>query len=560
MKLSDFLFQELYRITKTPKIFGYIGGMIAHLVDSLYLNEDYELVNSINEQGAGFAAEGYARASGKIGIAMATSGPGATNLVTPIADCFFDSIPVLFITGQVNTYEYKKFNIKQCGFQETDIVDIVRPITKYAKTITNPKDIKYELQKAIHLALSGRKGPVLLDIPMDIQRAEIDENTLEEYGLLNIQEEFVFDFKILENAKKPLVLVGNGVGLSNAREKLQKFLTKYNIPAVYSLLGVDGLLDDYEYNMGLIGTYGNRFGNLAFYSSDLLLVLGARLDIRQTGSNFQFMKDKTIVQVDIDERELNCSKFNKIKVKADISNFLSELEKNDLNINIKQWQENCLLLKDKFSNENKQYKLPNHILTEIFKILPEETVITSDVGQNQMWAAQSAVIKNKQRFLTSGGLGSMGFALPTAIGAAFVSNCVCSITGDGGFQMNIQELEVLKRRNLPIKIIVLNNKNLGMVRTFQDLYFDGRRASTVVDYSVPDFSQIANAYGIKSKTVDAKNFNIVDVIDNLLSNEPFVLNIEMELETQVEPRLLFGNSIENAHPILAQEEIRMFLN
>ena len=269
MKLSDFFIQEIYKITGTDKIFGYIGGMLAHLVDSIYLNKDVEMVNMITEQGAGFAAEGYSRSTGKLGIAIATSGPGATNLVTPIANAFFDSIPMLFITGQVNTYEYKKYDIKQCAFQETDIVSIVSPIVKYAKLVTRAEDIKYELQKAIHIATTGRKGPVLLDIPMDIQRAEIDVDLLKSFEYPEMKSEIDFDVSIIEKAKKPLILVGNGINLSGATNALKQFLDKTQIPVVESLLGVDTVLDKYKYNMGLIGTYGNRYGNISLHNTDL---------------------------------------------------------------------------------------------------------------------------------------------------------------------------------------------------------------------------------------------------------------------------------------------------
>ena len=544
MKLSDFLIKEIYNITGCNKIFGYIGGMVAHIVDSIYRNPDIEMINTINEQGAGFAADGYARINNKPGIAVATSGPGATNLITPIADCFFDSIPALFITGQVNTYEYKKYNIKQCGFQETNIVDMVKPITKYAKLITEPNDIKYELQKAIHIANSGRKGPVLLDIPMDIQRADIDELKLKEFSHENnIKAEINFDYSLFLKAKRPLILAGNGVNLSGANDKLRQLLNKTNIPIIQSLHGIDCVTSDYAYNLGFIGTYGNSAGNLALYHCDLLLVLGSRLDIRQTGSKTDFMNNKTIIQVDIDKNEIECNKFNKIKINSDISEFLDNLIDNIKISDISDWQQKCIELRNYYTNDKKTFALPTKILSEIYNILPKNTIITADVGQNQMWAAQSAFIKQDQRIITSGGLGSMGFSLPAAIGASVDGKSVIAITGDGGLQMNIQELEILKRRNLPIKIIVMNNKNLGMVRTFQELYFDNRTASTVYDYSAPDFTKIAEAYGIKSAKIKAENFDISVLKKDLLSDEPFLLNIEFEIQTQVEPRVQFGNTI-----------------
>ena len=561
MKLSDYLVSEIYRITKTDKFFGYIGGMVAHIVDSIYKNDAVEMVNMITEQGAGFAAEGYARTTQKVGIALATSGPGATNLVTPIANCFFDSTPTLFITGQVNTYEYRKYDIKQCGFQETNIVDIVKPITKYAKIITNPNEIKYELEKALHIANSGRKGPVLLDIPMDIQRAEIEFENLHGYEIekQNLISSYNFDISLLKNAQKPLVLVGNGINLSNAKENLNKFLRKNNIPVVSSLLGIDNVLCNYKYNLGLIGTYGERYGNLALYMSDLLLVIGSRLDIRQTGGKTDFLRNKTIIHVDIDEKELNCQKFNKIKIHADANKFLEHLNSMDLKLDISNWQDKCAKIKEKFSYKNKIYKTPNVVLNEIFANLKENDVVVSDVGQNQVWVAQSAIIKKGQRLFSSGGHGCMGFALPSGIGSAITGKRVIVFTGDGGLQMNIQELEILKRRRLPVKIIVLNNKNLGMVRAFQELYFEGRLASTVEDYSCPDFIDVANAYKIPAISINSREFkfNLIEQLIN--SNEPALININFETHTQVEPRLQFGNSIENLHPLLNELELKEYL-
>lgn len=360
---------------------------------------------------------------------------------------------------------------------------------------------------------------------------------------------------MFENAKRPLVLVGNGINLSNAKKNLNDFLMKNNIPVVSSLLGIDNVLSSYKYNLGLIGTYGERYGNIALYMSDLLLVIGSRLDIRQTGGKTDFMQNKTIIHVDIDEKELNCKKFNKIKIQADANKFLEHLNSINLELNISNWQNKCIELKDKFSYQNKNYKIPNSLLNEIFVNLKENDVIVSDVGQNQVWTAQSAIIKKGQRLFSSGGHGCMGFALPSGIGSAIAGKRTIVISGDGGLQMNIQELEILKRRNLPLKIIVLNNKNLGMVRTFQELYFDGRCASTVEDYSAPDFAKIAKAYGIKALDVDADNFNFESIKALFNSNDSVLININFELQTQVEPRLQFGNSVENAHPLLNNNEI-----
>ena len=553
MKSSDFIIEELYR-NGTTKIFGYIGGMIAHLVDSIYKNPNIEMINTITEQGAGFAAEGYARANGTFSVAIATSGPGATNLITPIANCYFDSTPVLFITGQVNTYEYRKYpNIRQNGFQETNIVDMVKPVTKYAKMITNVEDIKYEIQKALYTMQSGRKGPVLLDIPMDIQRLEVDEKTLKGF-ICPPKSEYQTNVedveKAIKTANKPLVLVGNGVSLANAKEELKIFLQKSKLPVVESLHGISSV-EKYENNAGLIGTYGNRYGNLTLVDCDTLLVLGARLDIRQTGSDLSVFENKNIIQVDIDENELACDKLKKTVIKSDIKVFLKELNKFDFELNIDEWNKQIYEWKCCYDDNSKHFSVANKFLTKIFENSKENDIFTADVGQNQMWAAQSAKLKDGQKFFSSGGHGCMGFALPAGIGASFKNRCIV-ISGDGGMQMNLQELEIIKRRKLPVKIIVMNNSNLGMVRTFQELYFEGRTASTVWDYSAPDFAQIANAYGIKAKTININDdFDLSEIFSN---NEPFLLNVKMDLKTEVEPRLQFGNPINKQHPLLEEKK------
>lgn len=348
MKASDFIVDEIHN-QGINKVFGYIGGMVAHLVDSIYKNPNVEMINTINEQGAGFAAEGLAKVNSVPSVAIATSGPGATNLITSIADCYFDSVPVLFITGQVNTYEYKKYNIKQSGFQETNIVDMVKPITKYSTMITDVSNLKYEIQKAFYITQTGRKGPVLLDIPMDIQSAEINLDELHSFvkpdnDVLNSQKNINLQ-NILMTAKKPLILLGNGIKLSNAVGVLNDFLAEKEIPVVQSLLGVGVVPYEYSYNAGFIGTYGNRYGNIALSECDLLLVLGSRLDIRQTGSNIDLFKSKTIIHVDIDINELQSDKFDKIIIHSDIKDFLSMI-KNARFSDISEWKNRIIKLKN----------------------------------------------------------------------------------------------------------------------------------------------------------------------------------------------------------------------
>lgn len=570
MKASDYIVQFLVE-QNIDKVFGYIGGAVAHFYDSLDKNKDIEIVNTVHEQGAGFAAEGYARVTGKTGVATATSGPGATNLITPIGSCFFDSVPTLFITGQVNTYEYKYDQpVRQIGFQETDIVSIIKPITKYAVMVDDIANLRYELEKGYFLSQEGRKGPVLVDIPMNIQRSEFDPAQQAsfydsvEYKNYQYQADFKNDLlkvvQALNASKRPIILVGGGARISNADIELNQFLQANHFPLVYSLMGKDLIKDNYTYNLGLIGAYGNRYGNMALANSDLILVLGSRLDTRQTGTDLKtFAREAKIIQVDIDKHELG-SKINAdILIHSNVKTFLELLGQNSFVNDISQWQEKVLSYKEKYSSIigiDQKEKTPNKIIHKIASHLNSYDTVCVDVGQHQMWVAQSLDTKDQQRVLFSGGMGAMGCALPTAIGSTLgTGKRSIVIVGDGGFQMNIQELEIIKRRHLPIKIFIMNNTNLGMVRQFQELYFDKNYIGTKKDYSVPNFENIGNAYGIASSTAWT-NDEIYQKIEEILSDdEPAILDIRLvESMTTVEPKLIVNKPIEDMYPFLDREE------
>ena len=570
IKISDYIIEFLLS-KNINKTFGYIGGAIAHIYHSIDKYKEMEIINCIHEQGAGFAAEGYARITGKSGVAFATSGPGATNLITPIGSCYFDSVPTMFITGQVNTYEYKYDKpVRQIGFQETDIVSIIKPIVKYAVMVDKVEDIRYELEKAYYLSQEGRKGPVLVDIPMNIQRTEVDISSLKsffdsnEYFELenNKKEKNNVDevINLLKESKRPIVLIGGGVRLSNANVELLNYVEKYSIPVVYSLMGKDAISEDYKYNLGLIGSYGNRYGNLALANSDLILVLGSRLDTRQTGTSLDtFAREAKIIQVDVDKNELGSKIKIDIEINSDVKDFIATLNKYEINIDITEWLKKLKEYKNKFSSTvgfDNNLKIPNYVVSIISKYLQDEDICV-DVGQHQMWTAQSLNIKATQRVLFSGGMGAMGFALPASIGACIGSNKrTVVIAGDGGIQMNIQELEVINRRKLPIKIFVLNNKNLGMVRQFQELYFDKKYLGTIDDYSVPNFVDITKAYGIKARKIDNISKLEIELKDIFSSNEPEFINIELPVEmTTVEPKLIVNKPIEDMHPFISKDEL-----
>ena len=572
MKVSDYIVNFLISNGVTH-IFEVAGGAIAHLLDSLYDRKDISSVSMHHEMAAAIAAEGYSRVSGNIGVAMATSGPGATNLITGIGSTFFDSIPCIFITGQVNTYEFK-FNkpVRQIGFQETDIVNIVKPIVKNAILIKDADDIRYYLERSISIAESNRPGPVLIDIPMNIQRADIDTRSLKSFnksfidGVVNkINNKFIKKVALmLKNSSRPVVLLGGGVGLSKTQDEVFNFINKTGIPVVTSLMGLDAFPHNSEYFVGMIGSYGNRYSNLTIANSDLVLALGTRLDTRQTGTRPEtFARDAKIIHVDIDRRELN----NKIKVNysinCNLSVFMPLLNDTVINYNkekIQNWRQQVKYYKDKypsFKEPGRDAIEPNYFIYKLSQYMPEGAIVCVDIGQNQMWAAQSLEIKKSQRFITQGGMGSMGSALPLAIGASFAKpdKTIIVITGDGGFQLNIQELQTIYHHKLNIKIILINNHCYGMVKQFQEQYFNSRFQATVKGYSCPDFTDVVSAYKIKAKKIE-KKVEINKSLDELFSNKkPMLLEVKICSYVKALPKLSVNKPLEDQEPLLPRDEL-----
>ncbi|MGG1514062.1 thiamine pyrophosphate-binding protein [Paenibacillus oryzisoli] len=574
MKLSDYVVDTIAK-EGVSHVFEFIGGAIVHLLDSIAARDDIQCVSVRHEQAGAFAAEAYARVNGNLGVAMATSGPGALNLLTGIGSCFFDSVPCLFITGQVNTYEYKfDRSIRQIGFQETDIVSVAKPLTKHAELITDPLKIRYCLEKAIFLAKHGRPGPVLLDIPMNLQRADINPTELESFfdssefkqlTFLNfISERTINDVvNLLAQAKRPALLAGGGVRASYGTTALDKFLEITGVPVVCSLMGIDAISHQNPLYYGMIGSYGNRYSNLILANSDLLIVLGSRLDSRQTGTRPDtFAREATIIHVDIDDNELNAKVEADIAVKSDIRAFLDILNSSLENYekpDLQEWYRVIDIYREKYptySAEQKEDRIePNRFIQHLSSVTPEGTAICLDVGQHQMWASQSFKLKKNQRLLNSGGMGAMGFALPAAIGAALVTNeDVVVIAGDGGIQVNIQELDTIVRLKLPVKIFVLNNSSLGMVRQFQDIYFNGRQQSTI--YNNPDFTKIATSYGIPSYHITTPE-ETSEILATVFSTKGAVLvEVSLEQNTAVNPKLVVNRPIEDMYPFLSREELQ----
>lgn len=577
IKLSDYVIDFIVK-EDVHHVFEMVGGMITHLLDSTHGRKDIACVSMHHEQAAAFAAEAYARINGKLGVAMSTSGPGALNMLTPIGSCYFDSVPCLFITGQVNTYEYKfERPIRQIGFQETDIVSIVKPIVKYAELVRDPKNIRYCLEKAVFLAQSGRPGPVLLDLPMDVQRAQIEPKKLKsfygspEHKRLSVVKTLSATvipkiIGMLETARRPLILAGGGVRTAGATEELEKLLTKTGIPVVCSLLGLDVIAHNNPAFTGMIGAYGNRYSNFTLANCDLLLILGSRLDNRQTGTRPDtFAREAKKIHVDIDPLELGSKVKTNLTVRADLKVFVKQLNsglKKYKPADISAWNRAISGFRAKFpeveTREHPGEVNPNRFIALLAEHSREGDIICFDVGQNQMWAGQSFRLKNGQRMLISGGMGSMGFSLPAAIGAAIASpgRRVLAICGDGGIQVNIQDMDSLTVRKLPIKVILLNNGCLGMVRQFQDLYFGGRRQSTEVGYSCPDLKRVIEAYGVPGYVVYKMAQADGALRAALGSKGPALLEVKLTSDTAVEPKLEFNHSLENMSPYIKIERLK----
>lgn len=562
MKASDAIAHVLAANNVTYG-FELIGGMIAHLVDSINQVGQTKLVSLHHEQAAAFAAGGIARASNnkQIGLALGTSGPGATNLVTGIADCWLDSYPCIFLTGQVNTYELKQDRaIRQQGFQELDIVSIVKSITKFAYQIQNKEELIPKLQEAISIAQSGRPGPVLLDIPMDLQRAELPDNVFEflkkqvkTIESVKANVDFSSVMNLLAQAKKPLFLIGGGAVNADTFPAWQQQISRIGIPHVASLKGSEKCRSLPAY-YGVIGSYGTRTANFAIQNCDLLLVLGSRMDVRQTGADTNdFARSAKVIQIDIDAAQLA----NRIKADLDVHSdceaFFAHFEQDALSLIDDEWKhELASHWSDNYIDEYQDWSVSPFQLCKAlensFKTLPVHYV--ADVGNNQMWAAHSILLKAEQAIHHSGGLGAMGFAIPTAIGVAYATQQpVVTLTGDGGAQLNIQELDIIAREQLPILTIVFNNESLGMVRAFQELYFDGRNESTYWNGYSSSFCSLGRAYNITSFSTSSMD-ELKSLLTRFAANpEPMLIEILMSDARECRPRLAFGQPIDKQFPL-----------
>ena len=540
---------------KVDILFGYPGGAIMPVYDELYKFQDkVHHILTRHEQGATHAAQGYARSSGKVGVAIATSGPGATNLVTGIADAQIDSTPMVCITGQVASNL-----LGSDAFQETDIIGISTPVTKWNYQITKASEISEIFAKAFYIAKSGRPGPVLIDITKDAQ-LEILENC-ESKKCKNIRSYFSVPetdpeslkkaSELINNAKKPLIVWGQGVILGNAENEFLNFIEKTGIPAAWTILGLSAVPTDHPLNVGMVGMHGNYGPNVLTNECDVLLAIGMRFDDRVTGNLESYAKQAKIIHFEIDPAEVNKNVIADVailgNVKETLKDLLTLVEENKHEKWVNKFTEFYNIEFKKVIDKEYNKKVGGLSMAEVIKSVNDntngESILVTDVGQHQMVACRYTKFNSSKSNITSGGLGTMGFALPAAFGAKIgdPKREVIAVIGDGGFQMTIQELGTIYQTNAAVKIIILNNNFLGMVRQWQQLFFDKRYAST--EMINPDFVAIAKGYFIESKKVEKREELDKEIKKMIEFNGPYLLEDIIEKEDNVFPMIPSGSSV-----------------
>jgi acetolactate synthase-1/2/3 large subunit len=565
MQSSDWIAEALVA-QGVDTVYEVVGGMIANFLDAIHRDGRIRIVSCAHEQAAGFSAEAHARMTGVPGVAMGTSGPGAINLLTALGSCHFDSVPAVFITGQVNRAEQKgERPIRQLGFQETDIAAMAAPIAKAAWRVRTAEELPERLLAAFGLARAGRPGPVLLDIPMDLQRVELSAPVPTEPQAERTEpadaaaiERLLDD---LSRASRPLILAGGGIRTAGAVEGFRRLVDGLAVPVVNSLMGVDALPFEHPLRVGMIGTYGNRWANIALARADLLLVLGSRLDIRQTGADTDsFAAGRPIHHVDCDPGELNNRVLGCRTTLAQLEPFVvaaGERVSSSQSHRFEAWRSEIADLRARWPDTDELPDVPginpNDLMHRVSRSSASAAAYATDVGQHQMWAAQSLELSERQRFLTSGGMGAMGSGLPFAVGACIaVGEPVVLIAGDGGFQLNIQELQTVVRNELPLKIVILNNRTHGMVRQFQESYFEGRYQSTTWGYSAPDFVAVAAGFGISARRADHES-ELEGAIADMWRDpdSPFLLEVAIDTFANAYPKVAFGHPISEMEPFVA---------
>lgn len=544
---ADLLLKALEK-ENVEVIFGYPGGAVLPIYDKLY---DSKILHVLprHEQGGIHAAEGYARISGKPGVVIATSGPGATNIITGLADAMMDSLPLVVITGQVATGV-----IGSDAFQEADILGITTPITKYNYQIRDTKDIPRIVKEAFYIATSGRPGPVVIDIPKDLAVAVTEEPQEQEISLPGYQptiEPNLLQVRKLADAvskaKRPVILAGAGILHAKASALLKQYAEQQKLHVVHTLLGLGGFPAGHELFLGMAGMHGCYAANMALYQCDLLINIGARFDDRLTGNLKHFAPNARVAHIDIDPAEIGKNIHTHIPVVGDAREALSQLVRQDTKAPEQdEWVETISSWKKDFPYyyENTDVLKPQKVMELLYEKTGGEAIVVTDVGQHQMWAAQYYQFENADRWVTSGGLGTMGFGLPASIGAQLAdpSACVIAVLGDGGFQMSTQELAVIAEFQLPIKIAIFNNKALGMVRQWQEIFY-GSRFSHSKNPVQPSFVKLAEAYGIKGYQINSEA-EAHAVLDEVLNNsEPVLLDFTVDADENVYPMIAPGKGI-----------------
>ncbi|HBO38339.1 MAG TPA: acetolactate synthase large subunit [Pasteurellaceae bacterium] len=516
-------------------VFGYPGGAIMPVYDALY-DSGIEHLLCRNEQGAAMAAIGYARASGKIGVCIATSGPGATNLITGLGDALMDSVPIVAITGQVAAPL-----IGTDAFQEADVLGLSLACTKHSFIVQHVEELADIFAEAFRIAQSGRPGPVLIDIPKDVQFAEtLSRPIVKPLEIPTAPSTYSLQqaVELLKKAQRPVLYVGGGVSMANAEPALRKFINITQMPSVSTLKGLGAVPVDNPYYMGMIGMHGTKAANYAVQEADLLLVCGARFDDRVTGRLDTFATDAKVIHADIDIAELNKLRKADVVLQGDLVQTLQALT---FTLDIQPWHEDVRRLKQDFDftyaeNQGDQNINPLWLLNRLSRLKSDNAVIVTDVGQHQMWSAQHMRHNDPKNYITSAGFGTMGFGLPAAVGAkkARPNDDVILVSGDGSIMMNIQELSTIKRGKTPIKIVLLDNQRLGMVRQWQSLFFHGRHSATILDDN-PDFVTLASAFGIKGERIE-QGSDVNDALDRLFaSKEAYFLHVCIHEDENVWP-------------------------
>ncbi|HRS92776.1 MAG TPA: biosynthetic-type acetolactate synthase large subunit [Methanolinea sp.] len=530
-------------------LFGYPGGVVLPIYDELY-NSSLRHILVRHEQAAAHAADGFARASGRVGVCLATSGPGACNLVTGIATAYMDSVPIVALTGQVPTNL-----LGNDAFQESDITGITMPITKHNYLVKRTEDLGHVVREAFFIARTGRPGPVLIDLPKDVSTKEIDFEypESENVSLRGYQPTYrghsrQIDraLELLLEAERPLLYIGGGVISSNAAEELLQFAESLMIPVTTTLMGLGAIPCDHPLNLGMLGMHGTRYANYAVTESDLLIAIGVRFDDRVTGKLDTFASQAKIIHVDIDPAEIGKNKRVDVPIVGDAKSVLKEMiariqKKKDYEkwlARIRAWKEKYPMRYPKDGSLRPQF-----IIEELSALLKGEGIIVSEVGQNQMWTAQYFCFKKPRTWITSGGLGTMGYGFPAAMGAHFArpDEVVFDIAGDGSFQMNIQELGTVSHYRIPVKVAILNNRFLGMVRQWQELFYDRRYSYT--ELPPVDFVKVANAYGIDGMRVEDPSDVRAALSTAIETDGPFVLDFRIEREENVFPMVPAGAAI-----------------